>query len=172
MRKLTLAGAALALSAIPALAEIEIRDAYARSASPAAKSGAAFLVIENTGDTDDRLIGAMSDAAELVELHTHSEDETGMMRMRPVEEGFAIPAGSRHVLSRGGDHVMFMGLTEGWEDGDTVRVTLTFENAGERVVEIPVDTTRAPEHDMHADHSDHGAHGDHGDHGAHGDHSH
>ncbi|HAR50784.1 MAG TPA: copper-binding protein, partial [Roseovarius nubinhibens] len=45
--------AAALLVASPAFAgEIEITDAYARSASPVAKTGAAFLVIENHGAAD------------------------------------------------------------------------------------------------------------------------
>ncbi|SFD94023.1 copper chaperone PCu(A)C [Roseivivax sediminis] len=149
MKPILLAGAALALTATAAAADITLTDAYARSASPAAKSGAAFFVIENDTDSDDRLVSVASEAAAKVELHTHQEDDTGMMLMRPVEGGFAIPAGGTHALERGGDHVMFMGLTEGWEQGDTIPVTLTFENAGEMVIEIPVDNERQPDHGAH-----------------------
>ncbi|MGB0440999.1 MAG: hypothetical protein ACPGFC_13005, partial [Paracoccaceae bacterium] len=39
----------------PVLADIEIRDAYARASSPKAKAGAAFMMIANTGNTADRL---------------------------------------------------------------------------------------------------------------------
>jgi copper(I)-binding protein len=68
------------------------------------------------------------------------------MRMMEVEEGFAIPAGGSHALARGGDHVMFLGLTRSLEHGDTVTVTLTFEQAGDVEVEIPVDLERKPMH--------------------------
>lgn len=61
------------------------------------------------------------------------------MRMLRPEEGIAIPAGETHELARGGDHVMFMGLTRAVKDGDTVMLTLTFEHAGEVTVDIPVD---------------------------------
>jgi len=64
------------------------------------------------------------------------------MRMVEVEEGFAVPAGGMHALKRGGDHVMFMGLTRPMEQGDTVNVTLIFEKAGRIEVEIPVDLER------------------------------
>lgn len=134
---------ALALST-PALADIVIRDAYARSSGPTAMAGAAFMVIENTGAEDDRLVSAASDKAARVELHTHKDMGEGVMRMMQVEEGFAIPAGGMHELMRGGDHVMFMGLTSPMLQGETVTVTLTFEKAGEMVVEIPVDLARMP----------------------------
>ena len=49
-----------------------------------------------------------------------------------------------HALQRGGDHVMFMGLNQPFEDGSTISVTLVFEKSGEMTVEIPVDLNRNP----------------------------
>ena len=141
-----LAGAVALALATPAFADIAIKDAYARSAGKMAKAGAAFMVIENTGDEDDRLIAAASDISALVELHTHKDMGDGIMKMVEVEEGFAIPAHGEHALARGGDHVMFMGLKAPMNHGDTIAVTLTFEKAGEIAVEIPVDLERQ---DMH-----------------------
>lgn len=143
-RTILVAGAA-ALLAVPAFAEIEVHDAYARSAGPAAKTGAAFMEIRNTGESDDRLVGVQSEAAAKVELHTHEAGENGVMRMRPVEDGFAVPAGGTHRLARGGDHIMFMGLTGPFEQGATVSLTLIFEQAGEIALEVPVDLERMPE---------------------------
>jgi copper(I)-binding protein len=133
--------------ALPAFAgDIMIEDAYARASTGMSKSGAAFMIIKNLGDSDDRLVSAASDVAMRVELHTHISDANGVMKMVEVEEGFAIPAGGEHALQRGGDHVMFMGLNRPLEQGDTVTVTLTFEKAGEMTVDIPVDLERQPMH--------------------------
>ncbi|GAA3864616.1 copper chaperone PCu(A)C [Celeribacter arenosi] len=125
------------------MSHIMITDAYARASGMSAKAGAAFFVIENHTDTDDRLIAAASDIAMRVELHTHIDAGDGVMQMRRVEGGIAVPAGGTHTLMRGGDHVMFMGLTRPMSDGDMVTVTLTFEEAGEMTLDIPVDLTRA-----------------------------
>ncbi|WP_424832922.1 copper chaperone PCu(A)C [Ruegeria sp.] len=122
--------------------EIKVDDAYARSSGKNAKAGAAFMMIVNQGEADDRLIGVQSEVAARVELHTHKIDDAGVAKMVHVEEGFVIPAGEGHMLKRGGDHVMFMGLTEPFEHGETVPVTLIFEQAGEVKVEIPVDLER------------------------------
>ncbi|MGP6088259.1 copper chaperone PCu(A)C [Antarctobacter jejuensis] len=146
--KSLMAGAVALALATPGFAEIVITDPYARSSGPTAKAGAAFMVIENTGDADDRLIAVASDKAKRVELHTHKEMGDGIMKMMEVEEGFVVPAGDSHALARGGDHVMFMGLTSAMQQGETVTVTLTFEKAGEMVVEIPVDLERKPMHGM------------------------
>ncbi|MEL6620815.1 MAG: copper chaperone PCu(A)C, partial [Pseudomonadota bacterium] len=86
-------------------------DPYARAASPSAKAGAAFMMLQNTGDTDDRLIAARTDVAKRVELHTHVETGDGIMKMQEIEGGIALPAGGTHHMMRGGDHVMLMGLT-------------------------------------------------------------
>lgn len=139
----TALAAGAAFWALPALAAdtITVSEAYARF-MPGAMAGAAFMVIENTGAEDDRLVGAASDIAEKVELHTHKHGTDGTMQMVHVPEGFVIPAGTTHTLQRGGDHVMFMGLKEHPADGATVHVTLTFEKAGIVELDVPVDSKR------------------------------
>lgn len=137
--------ATLSLSTV-ALAEgtIMIDDAYARASGKNAKAGAAFMVIMNRGDAGDRLLSVTSDVAARVELHTHNVNDDGVAKMMHVPEGFAIPAGETHALERGGDHVMFMGLTEPFEQGKQIPVTLMFEKAGEVQIDIPVDLQRQP----------------------------
>ena len=131
---------------IPATAqEIEIHEPYARSASPMARSGAAFMVIRNTGEAGDRLIGVDSPAAQKVELHTHREED-GVMRMIHVEEGFVLPDGGEIRMERGGHHVMLMGLTAPFEQGKTIPLALVFETSGEVTLDVPVDLERRPDH--------------------------
>ncbi|WP_306153754.1 copper chaperone PCu(A)C [Roseovarius sp. MMSF_3281] len=132
---------------LPALAaDITVDDAYARSAAVSAKTGAAFMMIHNHGNTDDRLIGVASPAADLVQLHTHKEGANGVMKMMHVEEGFALPADGMIKMQRGGQHVMFMGITQPFEQGAMIPLTLTFETAGEMEIEVPVDLERQPMH--------------------------
>ena len=139
-----LAAATAALFALPALAHdgVHIIDPYARSMGGIGASGAIFFQMENHAATDDRLIGVASDVAQKVEMHTHSEDANGVMQMLHVPEGFAVTAGETHALDRGGDHIMLMGLTRALADGDMITLTLTFENSGELVIEVPVDNAR------------------------------
>jgi len=154
------AGLACIMLSTPALADnmghIMIVDPYARAATPTAKSGAAFMQIMNHSHTADRLIAATSPAAKRVELHTHIEKD-GVMMMTHVEEGFELPAGASLHLKRGGNHVMFMGITAPFEQDNDIPVTLTFEHAGDIEVLIPVDLTRKPATDAHGsmDHSNH-----------------
>lgn len=135
------------LFALPAAAEgIEVHDAYARTSSMMATSGAAFMMIHNTTGEADRLIGVKSDVAEKTELHTHKEDANGVMKMIHVEEGFDLPADGMIEMARGGKHVMFLGLTQELTQGDVIDVTLVFEKAGDVTVQVPVDMDRKPDH--------------------------
>jgi copper(I)-binding protein len=60
------------------------------------------------------------------------------MRMQHQPEGFAIPPGSTLQLLPGGKHVMLIGLAAPLAVGDTVTVTLSFAQAGEKVIQAPV----------------------------------
>ncbi|WP_126979380.1 copper chaperone PCu(A)C [Frigidibacter oleivorans] len=167
MKLFALLTAAAVAAALPAAAHdgVAVRDAYARSSGAMAKTAAAFMVIENHSDQPDRLISATSDVAERVELHTHKASADGVMQMLKIEDGIAIAPHGEHALARGGDHVMFLGLTRPLAQGDMVEVTLSFERAGEVTVELPVDLNRADAPAMGA--MDHGAgHGGHEGHAA------
>ncbi|WP_278922985.1 copper chaperone PCu(A)C [Pseudophaeobacter profundi] len=144
----SLAGAASAEGA-----KIMVQDQYARVSTKMATSGAAFMNIMNMSSEADQLLAVRSDVAKRVELHTHMESGDGIMKMVHVEDGFAIPAEGSHLLQRGGDHVMFMGLTETLEHGDVVSLTLVFKNAGEISIEIPVDLERKPGQGGHMKHT-------------------
>ncbi|WP_299151146.1 copper chaperone PCu(A)C [uncultured Tateyamaria sp.] len=158
-RSFVAASLAATLLAVPAWADgIMIMDPYARAASPAAKSGAAFMVIHNTSDQDDRLIAARTDVAKRVELHTHIETGDGVMQMTEIEGGIDLPAGATHHMMRGADHVMLMGLNGSLEQDAEIEVTLVFEKAGDVVVTIPVDNARKPEAGAHGGHADHSNH--------------
>jgi copper(I)-binding protein len=137
--------AATLLMATSAFAEgLMVKDPYARAARPNAPTGAAFMKLINHSDQDITLMGVSSDVAKRVELHAHTDNGEGVMQMSEIEGGITIPAGEMHMMNRGGDHVMMMGLTQSLVDGETISVTFEFENGAEMVVEIPVDNARKP----------------------------
>ena len=143
LKSFLLAGA---LAALPSLApaHVVIEDAYARASSPLAQSGAVFMSIYNHNDYDDVLIGAESDIAERLELHTHIQDSNGVMRMTEVEGGIPLGADETVLLDRGGLHVMLLGLTRPLEHGDTFTLRLIFETSDPVEIEVPVDLERMP----------------------------
>lgn len=99
--------------------------------------GAVYMTIRNPGSQPDRLLKAATDAAKAVELHTVSQDNSGVMAMHPVD-GIDVPANGEATLQPGGFHIMLIGLTRDLNVGDQVTLTLTFVQAGEMTVTATV----------------------------------
>jgi periplasmic copper chaperone A len=120
---------------------IEIYDAVVRApggmtmGAGGAVAGA-FMLIKNTGTQNDRLVKAASNAAETVQVHETTMDG-GVMKMSEVA-GIDIPAGGQAELKSGGYHVMLINLKQELKPGDTVAITLTFEQAGEISIQASV----------------------------------
>lgn len=132
-----------ALCALPALAAatparaepLLVHEPWARAALQG-RTSAAYMTIENTTATLDRLVSATTPAARVVELHTHMMDG-GVMRMRPVS-AIEVNPGEPAVLRPGGLHVMLIDLTAPLQPGQTIPLTLRFEKAGEVTVQVAV----------------------------------
>lgn len=160
MKTITLAAVA-ALLPLSAMAHdgMHAEDAYARSTNP--QVGAVFMRLENHREVDCTLTSARSDAADRVELHTHAMED-GVMRMVELEDGITVPAGETHLLERGGDHVMLMGLVQPLSPGDVVTLELDFGDCGTETVEAALDNDRTATHGGHAHGHDHGHDHSHG----------
>jgi copper(I)-binding protein len=121
------------------LKDLRILHPYARATPPGARSGGIYLVVENGGKQSDRLVGAASPAARIVEIH-EMKMEGSLMRMRPVA-GVDVPAGGKATLAPGGYHVMLSELQAPLVAGTTVPLTLRFEKAG--AIDVTVDVEAA-----------------------------
>ena len=114
---------------------LSVSDGWARaSATPAAKAGAAYVNLGNTGSKDDVLVGGTSPVAKRVEIHVHKH-EGGVMKMLPAGD-VTIPAGGEVTMEPGGLHVMLMGLKKPLKEGEMFPVTLTFQHAGDVTVSV------------------------------------
>jgi copper(I)-binding protein len=122
-------GAASAAEPSATIGALQIVEPWTRATPPRAPTGSGYLAIENIGQQSDRLVAIASPRAERVEIHAMTM-EGGVMRMRPHAAGLDIPAGETVALTPGGLHLMFMGLTAPFSQGEAVPVTLTFEKAG------------------------------------------
>lgn len=105
---------------------ISIVDAWTKSADEG--MSAAFGGLVNESDHDVTVISATSDAATMIELHETVASDAGDMVMQEVDGGFVIPAGETFELTPGGNHLMFMGLTEPLVAGNEVEIELTFDD--------------------------------------------
>ncbi len=122
---------------IASVGNLEISHAWARAMLPNQPAGGGYMTIANQGQEADRLVSASSPAAGKVEIHS-MQVINDVMTMRPVEGGLEIPAGETVELKPGGLHVMFMAVAEPFAEGDTVPVTLEFEQAGSVDIALPV----------------------------------
>ncbi|WP_298433954.1 copper chaperone PCu(A)C [uncultured Jannaschia sp.] len=137
--------AALAVLATPAAAEmatlgdLRIATPVLRATPPAAPVAGGFLRITNTGTAGDTLVAAAiaPEVAGRVELHA-MEMNDGVMSMIEVEGGIDLPAGETVTLMPGGLHLMLFDLGGPLVAGDSHAVTLTFAEAGEITLDMPV----------------------------------
>lgn len=130
-----------------AAADLEVHHPWARASLGAHQTGAAYLALVNFGESADRLVAVSTPAAKRAELHGHSMDDQGVMKMRPVEAIEVTPKSEAH-LQPGGLHVMLMGLVAPLKEGDAFPMTLRFEKAGEIQVTVTVlaPTAMGPAH--------------------------
>ena len=153
-------GAMLALFAVIFIAgtagaqELIIEDSWIRATPPNAKVSAGYMAIINTGDTADRLISVKSDFAHKNEIHETLMVD-GVMKMRPFENGIVIGAGESIMLKPKSSHLMFMGLKQPMQKGDSHIITLMFEQAGEITITVPVLAKQGDTAHSHGSHSSH-----------------
>ena len=117
---------------------IIIHEPYAFATMPGGSTGAAFMKIENLSANTDRLISAQSNVAEITEIHQNLVDpEDGTMMMRRIRD-LEIPANGHEIMDPKGYHIMFIKLKEPLTMGQSVPVTLEFEQAGLKKIDVKV----------------------------------
>ena len=119
------------------IGSIHITQPWARATPKGASSGAAYMTITNNGKTSDRVSCVSSDASTQCQIHTMTM-ENGVMKMRPVEGGLEIKPGETVTLKPSSFHVMLVNLKHPLAQGNMVKATLKFENAGTISVEYPI----------------------------------
>ncbi len=133
-----LAASAVAVAAPPSarVGNLTITQAWSRETAPGQAVGGGFMHIVNAGKEDRLLSGSTPVAAE-VQLHNMTMQD-GVMRMRQLTGGIAVPAKGALDLKPGSFHIMFMGLKQPLKQGDSFPVTLTFQRAGNVTVQLSV----------------------------------
>lgn len=114
---------------------IEVRDAFiVQPPEGRDVTGGGLHVSVKGGPTT--LVGARSDIAASIEMHTMSMEDN-MMQMRKVD-GFPVSEDAPLSLERGGNHLMLFGV-QPLQVGDQVELVLTFTD--ESGAEAEVTTT-------------------------------
>lgn len=133
--------------------KIVVSEAYARPTVAGQTQGGAFLTIDNRTQQDNVLIGAELPAkiAKRTELHTHI-NENGVMKMREMKDGIALPKQSKVVLKPGGLHIMFFDLQKPLTVGKKIPLTLKFKHGKKQTAQLevrPMDKTMPQHHHHH-----------------------
>jgi copper(I)-binding protein len=122
-------------------------EAWIREGPPNSPALAGYLVIENTGSKDRRLLGVSSPAFGHVELH-RSQLEGGVAKMVP-QDSMPVPAGGRLELKPGDYHLMMMQPGQALKAGDRVEVVLRFDNGDEITTSFLVKKAQGSNDDHH-----------------------
>jgi len=110
---------------------------WVRATPQGAQVAAGYMTITNTGREPDRLVGGSLAQAQRFEIHEMTM-VGDVAQMRPLPNGLEIKAQGSVELKPGTYHIMGMGLTGGYKQGDTVKGTLRFEKAGAVEIEYTV----------------------------------
>ncbi len=145
--KLTLSACAISIAALLLpiassaheikLGDLEIIHPWARQSPMAADVTAGFMVIRNTGKTDDKLIGVTAEIADVVQIHD-MKMENDVMKMFEIPGGVVIPAGQSVEFKPKSKHIMFMKVKTQPMADSQFKGTLVFEKAGSVEIEYEV----------------------------------
>jgi periplasmic copper chaperone A len=130
-----------------ATSTITVEQPWARATPAGATTGAVYMMLANKAPTADRLTAASSDVAGKVQIHEMAVVD-GIMKMRQLANGLAIPAGGSVTLKPGGYHVMLIGLKKQLIAGQTLPLTLTFAKAGNISITVPIQAIGATQSGM------------------------
>ena len=122
------------LASMSVHADVQVENAWMRLLPPTSKMTAAYMTLKS--DRDDRLLGASSEVASVVEIHL-SKMEDGIMSMREVS-CLELPAQQAVELKPQSYHLMVMGLKAPLAAGQKHTFVLQFEQAGNVEVSVPV----------------------------------
>jgi len=117
---------------------IDINGPWMRMSAAVAQQAGGFFTVTNKGREPDRLIAAESPVAARVEIHGIKVVGPGIT-MRPMEKGLGLPPDTAITLKPRGYHLMMQELKKPLTRGERVPVTLTFEKAGLRQIELVVE---------------------------------
>lgn len=133
MIRVWIAALVAALLSLAVVAEqdtaLEFENAWVRALPPFQPNTAAYLTLVNRGDVAVAIVGASSNVAEKVELHTTRKVD-GLMRMEQLQ-ALAVAPGERVELAPGGTHLMLLGLAYRPVPGDEIRLCLQLVSGDE-----------------------------------------
>ncbi|CAG8869442.1 hypothetical protein PS627_03515 [Pseudomonas fluorescens] len=119
--------------------ELHIVHPWSLELPPNAPNVAAYFVVHNNGQQDDRLLGVDSPISDDAQLHEHIQTAAGLMKMQQVQS-VVVPAGQDLTFAPSAYHVMLMQPKDRslLRAGKRFALTLHFERAGDITVDVSV----------------------------------
>ncbi|WP_026501186.1 copper chaperone PCu(A)C [Bartonella clarridgeiae] len=111
------------------LGDLEIIHPWTRVTPKGSKVSSGYLYIINHSDTPDRLIAVSTNRAQETEIHSMTIT-TDIMQMKKISNGIEIPGKGEITLKPGGHHIMFMGISQPFQQNEKINAKLIFEKAG------------------------------------------
>ncbi len=139
------------------LGALEIINPWSRATPAGAEVAGGYLVIKNNGAAPDRLVSVSAEIAGRATIHEMTMTD-GVMTMRALPDGLAIPAHGEIALKPGAYHLMLEQLKAPLKEGETFPGALTFEKAGKVDVTFSVEGmgVKEPAHGDHESESNEG----------------
>ncbi len=128
MKKLLIASLLAVTASAWAQTTVKVEDAWVRGTVATQKASGAFMRL--TPSANARLVAAESPVAGVVEIHEMAMNND-VMTMRQIP-GVDLAAGRTMELKPGGYHVMLMDLKQQLKGGESVPITLVFEDEAKK----------------------------------------
>jgi copper(I)-binding protein len=117
---------------------IDISRPWARTSPGIEGQAGGFFTVTNKGGEADLLVAAASPAAARIDIHG-IRVVGSVITMRSMEKGLRVPPDTAITLKPRGYHLLLQDLTRPLSKGERVPVTLTFEKAGTRQIDLIVE---------------------------------
>ena len=102
--------------------DLQVDEARVRALIPGDDKTVGYFTIVNRSERTLTLVGATSDSARAIELHTTQSNAEGIMRMRRLKD-LRIESGETLSFGPGGHHLMVFGVGD---LGEEVKISLNF----------------------------------------------
>lgn len=133
------------------LGELHIAHPWSLALPPNAPNVAAYFVVHNNGQADDRLLSVHTPLSDDAQLHEHVQSADGAMKMQQVDS-IPVPAGKDLTFAPSAYHVMILQPKERslLVAGQRFPLTLHFQRAGDVTVQVAVQQQAPAEQQDHS----------------------
>lgn len=124
-----------------------VENGYVREVIPGNTITSAYMTLNNELDHERLLVNVTSNVSPRVEIHEHLMED-GMMKMRQLPS-LSIAGKDSVTLQPMGYHLMMFDLQQPVKSGDTVEMTLYFNDKSSIEITLPVQSIKQKQKQHH-----------------------